>query len=224
MTMKPPVEPDLFGFWKRNVWLYGLRVPFSLIFLCWITFSQALSPTFSFEKYFYLSAASFFGLVIGAHYIDIATSKKKFSPYFAIPSKPMLIAGVLSVLLGVLIGIYIAFKWDLPYFLIFVAVEGFAAIAYPRERPKIAHSYPAFGITWGFLPVLASYYVQAGNISVLSLAVSLFTGMMVVAMHHLAIMTRESQDWKNAVTLFNLYKYGVYILGLLSLLSLLLKM
>jgi hypothetical protein len=221
--MKPPVEPDLFGLWKRNVWLYGLRIPFSLIFLCWITFSQALSPAFSLEKYIYLSAASLFGLIIGAHYIDIATSREKFAPYFTIPSRSMLISGALSVSLGILIGIYIAFKWNLPYFLIFVAVEGFAAIAYPRERPKIAHSYPAFGITWGSLPMLASYYVQAGNISILSLAVSVFAGLMVVMMHHLAIMTRESQDWKNAVVLFNLYKYGVYALGVLSFISLLLR-
>jgi hypothetical protein len=42
-------------------------------------------------------------------------------------------------------------------------------------------------------------------------------------MHHLAIMTRESQDWKNAVVLFNLYKYGVYALGVLSFISLLLR-
>jgi len=221
--MKPPVEPDLFGFWKRNVWLYGLRIPFSLMFLCWITFSQALSPIFSIEKYIYLLIASLFGLIIGAHYIDIVTSKKKFAPYFRIPSKPMLITGVSSVLLGTAIGIYIALRWDLPYFLIFVIVEGFAAIAYPRERPRIAHSYPVFGITWGALPMLAAYYIQAGNISILSLGVSISVGLMVVMMHHMAIMTRESQDWKNAIILFDLYRYGVYILGLFSLISLLLR-
>ncbi|MEM3803595.1 MAG: hypothetical protein QXX17_04210, partial [Conexivisphaerales archaeon] len=75
--MKPPAEPDLSGFWSRNVWLYGLRVPFSLMFLSWITFSQALSPYFSLERYILLLAASFFGLVVGAHYIDIATSRVK---------------------------------------------------------------------------------------------------------------------------------------------------
>ncbi|MEM0117411.1 MAG: hypothetical protein QXV32_03095 [Conexivisphaerales archaeon] len=221
--MKPPAEPDLSGFWSRNVWLYGLRVPFSLMFLSWITFSQALSPYFSLERYILLLAASFFGLVVGAHYIDIATSRVKFAPYFRIPYRGLLFVGVSSVLVGVLLGIYIAVNWDLPYLLAFVAVEGFAAIAYPREKPKVAHSYPSFGITWGSLPVLASYYVQADSVSVLALGVAVFAGIMVVVMHHLSIMTRESPDWKNCLLLFNLYKYSIYTLGLFSLVALLFR-
>jgi len=46
----------------------------------------------------------------------------------------------------------------------------------------------------------------------------------VVMMHHLAIMTRESSDWKNALYLLALYRYSVYAVGLISLLSSLLTL
>lgn len=221
--MIPPAEPDLSGFWKKNVWLYGLRLPFSFIFLSWITFAQAISPVFSIQRYLLLLLASFFGLILGSHYIDIASSREKFSPYFNIPSKRMMITGILGVFAGVLIGIYMSLAWKLPLLLIFVVVEGFAAIAYPRERPKFAHSYPSFGMSWGFIPALSSFYAQSGMITILSIGISSFIAVMVVIMHHLAIMTRDSNDWKNALFLFNLYKYGVYLLGVFSLMSVLFR-
>ncbi len=217
--LDPPVEPDLQRPWSKNVWLYGLRVPFSLVFLGWITLGQAISPRFSFVIYAYILLAAFLGLVVGAHYIDIATSVNKFAPYFSIPKRGMLGVGIASVLAGILVGVYLALRWSIPFFLLFVAVEGVEAIAYPREIAKFAHSYTAFGLTWGALPVLASYYAQAGTIRLIGLAVSAFVGISVVMMHHLAIMTRESPDWKNAVYLLNLYRYSVYAVGAISLLS-----
>lgn len=69
----PPVEPDLVAPWRQNVWLFGLRTPFSLVFIGWITFAEVLSPKFSMEIYLYSILAAFLGLVVGAHYIDIGT-------------------------------------------------------------------------------------------------------------------------------------------------------
>lgn len=222
--MEPPTEPDLIGPWKKNVWLYGLRIPFSLVFVGWVTLAQSLSPSFNLELYLLLLLASTLGLIVGAHYIDIATSVEKFSPYFSIPVKKMLSIGVVSVLLGAATGIYIAFEWNLPLLYIFIAAEGFAAIAYPREKPKIAHSYTAFGLFWGSLPFIAAYYVQARTFSILAVGFCIFVGVSVVMMHHLAIMTRESSDWKNALYLLALYRYSVYAVGLISLLSSLLTL
>jgi hypothetical protein len=96
-------------------------------------------------------------------------------------------------------------------------IEGVAAITYPREVPKFAHSYGVFGLTWGTIPFLASYYAQAGRLSVVALAASAFVGVSVIMMHHLAIMTRESSDWKNALYLLDLYRYSVYLIAIISL-------
>lgn len=211
----PPVEPDLIAPWKRSVWLYGLRPPFSLVFLGWITLAQALTPKFSLEIYLYTILASLFGLIIGAHYVDIATSKEKFSPFFQINTRVMLALGATAIIIGSVIGIYMAVRWNL-IFLIFVAAESFAAFSYPRERPKIAHSYASFGLSWGTLPFLATYFIQSGAINLLAVGISIFVGFSVVLMHHLAIMSRESTAWRDALYLLRLYRYSVYSIAILS--------
>jgi hypothetical protein len=210
----PPVEPDMVRPWMRNPWLYGLRIPFSFIFLGWVTLAQAIAPSFNVEIYIFTLLSSFFGLVVGAHYIDIGSSKAKFSAYLRIPA-PMLAVGVVAVLIGVLLGLYMTLRWNM-FFIAFVLVEGFAAVAYPRERPKIMHSYASFGLTWGTIPFLGAYFIQAGTISLLVLGLSAFVGLSVVTMHHLAIMSRESPAWKDALYLLSLYKYSVYAMALLA--------
>jgi hypothetical protein len=130
----------------------------------------------------------------------------------------MLAVGVVAVLLGLLLGIYVSLRWNTA-FLLFVAVESFAAVAYPREKPKVLHSYASFGLTWGTIPFLGAYFIQAGTISLLVLGLSAFVGISVVMMHHLAIMSRESPAWKDALYLLRLYKYSVYAMAILALLG-----
>lgn len=62
----PPVEPDMTGPWKKNTWLYGLRTPFSLVFIGWVTLAQAISPSFNLQIYLFTLLASFLGLIVGA--------------------------------------------------------------------------------------------------------------------------------------------------------------
>jgi hypothetical protein len=211
----PPVEPDLVSPWTKNVWLYGLRTPFSLVFVGWLTLAEAMSPKFSLEIYLYSMVAVFLGLVVGAHYIDIGTSREKFSPFFPDISAGMLWVGILAVVAGCVVGVYMALRWG-PFFILFVAVEGFAAIAYPREKPKMVHSYPGFGLTWGTVPFAAGYFIQSGTLSLLAIAVAIFVGVSVVMMHHLAIMSRESPGWKDALYLLGLYRYAVYLVALVA--------
>ena len=212
MLDTPPVEPDLVGPWKVNTWLFGLRIPFSLIFIGWITLAQAIAPSFNLQIYLYTLLASFLGLVVGAHYIDIGSSKEKFSPYLKIP-RYMLAVGVVAVALAVVVGAYMAARWNL-LFLVFVLVEGFAALAYPRESPKVMHSYFGFGLTWGTIPFLGAYFIQASTINLLAIGLSVFIGLSVVMMHHLAIMSRESPAWRDALYLLSIYKYAVYAVAL----------
>jgi hypothetical protein len=211
----PPVEPDMVSPWKRNVWLYGLRVPFSLVFIGWMTFAEVLSPSFSLEIYLFSVLAVFLGLVVGAHYIDIGTSREKFSPFFPDIPMGMVWIGMLAVIAGGVVGVYMALRWGL-LFILFVAVEGFAAYAYPSEKPRMVHSYLGFGLTWGTIPFVAAYFIQSGAVSLLALAISVFVGISVVMMHHLAIMSRESPGWKDALYLLKLYRNSVYAISLIA--------
>lgn len=201
--------------WRRNTWLYGLRTPFSFVFLGWLTLAESISPKFSVEIYLLTLLAAFLGLVVGAHYIDIGSSKEKFSPHIRIPGG-MLAVGIVSVVLGLAAGVYIALRWDIA-FLAFVLVEGFAAIAYPRENPKVVHSYAGFGLTWGTVPFLGAYFIQSSTISLLALGLSVFVGLSVVMMHHLAVMSRDSPAWKDALYLLRIYNVSVYAVAIAAL-------
>jgi hypothetical protein len=222
-TVLPLVEPDLVGVWRKNVWLFGLRMPFSLVLFSWVTMASALAPEFHLDRYLLTMLGGFFGLVVGAHYIDITASKDKYLPYFPEMNRGAVRAvGVLAVLAGVGVGVAMSLLYSL-WFMIFVIAGGFFALFYPIERPKWLHTYAGFGLAWGFMPVLASYYIQALRIDLVGLALAAFLGITVVEMHHMAVLTNEKeydQDvTKNARYLLKLHRAAAYTIGLVLLIS-----
>src|SRR6266700_1422441 len=124
----PLVEPDLAGIWRKNVWWFGFRWPFSLVLFSWVTVASALAPQFHLDRYLLTMLAGFFGLVVGAHYIDIAGSSDKYLPYFPKMNRPAIRAvGVLAVLAGMAIGVYMSLLYSI-WFLVFVVLGGFFAL------------------------------------------------------------------------------------------------
>src|SRR5206468_606792 len=140
----PLVEPDLVGVWRKNVWWFGFRWPFSMVL---------------------------------------------FSLWF----------------LG------------------FVVLGGFFALFYPVERPRWLHSYPGFGVAWGFMPALASYYIQGLRIDLVGVGLAVFLGITVVEMHHMAVLTNEREyapeTSGNARLLLKLHRGAAYAIGLILLLA-----
>src|SRR2546430_13500305 len=163
-SVLPLVEPDLVGIWKRDGWWFGIRWPFSLVLFSWVTVASTLAPEFHLDRYLFTMLAGFLGLVIGAHYIDIAGSSDKYLPYFPRMNRSAIRAvGVLAVLAGVAVGVYMSLIYSI-WFLVFVVVGGFFALFYPIEKPKWVNSYAGFGMDSGVMPGLASYYIQAVRI------------------------------------------------------------
>ncbi|HET7405218.1 MAG TPA: hypothetical protein VFJ63_03790 [Candidatus Bathyarchaeia archaeon] len=219
----PLVEPDLVGIWRKNVWWFGLRWPFSLVLFSWVTVASTLAPEFHLDRYLLSMTAGFFGLVIGAHYIDITASKDKYLPYFPKMNRAAIrLVGIIAVLAGVATGVYMALIYSL-WFLVFVVLGGFSALFYPIEKPKWLHSYPGFGLAWGFLPVLASYYIQVLRIDLLGLGLAVFLGITSVSMHHMAVLSNEKEHseevTRNARLLLKLHRAAAYAVGLLLLAS-----
>ncbi len=219
----PPVEPDLVGIWRKNVWVFGLRIPFSLVLVSWITMASALAPEFHLDRYLLILAAGFFGLIVGAHYIDISANGGKYLPYFpGMNRKAIMVVGVLTIVIGAAIGVYISLLYSI-WFLPFVIVEAFFAVFYPLDRPRWVHNYPGFAIAWGFIPALASYYLQALRIDLTALAIAVFLAITVTQMHHLAVLTNEKEysreTTKNARFLLKLHSGAAYAIGLILLLA-----
>lgn len=217
-TVLPLVEPDLVGVWKKNVWLFGLRIPFSMVLFSWVTMASALAPEFHLDRYLLTLLGGFFGLVIGAHYIDITASKDKYLPYFPTMNRRAIRAiGVVAILLGIAIGVYMSLLYSL-WFLVFVVAGGFFALFYPIEKPRWLHTYAGFGVAWGFMPVLASYCIQGLRIDLVGLGLAAFLGITVVEMHHMAVLTNEKEYdkdvTKNARFLLKLHRSAAYAIGL----------
>ncbi len=214
----PLVEPDLTGIWRKNVWFFGLRMPFSMVIFSYVTAAAALAPEFHPDRYFLTMLGGLLGLVIGAHYIDITASKDKYLPYFPGMNRSAIkIVGVMAVLAGVGVGVYLSILYSL-WFLFFVVAGGFFALFYPVEKPRWLHTYTGFGLAWGFLPVLASYYIQALRIDLVGLGLGLFLGLTSVQMHHMAVLTNEREYGpemtKNARYLLKLHRAAAYSIGL----------
>src|SRR5207245_8868668 len=126
----PLVEPDLVGIWKKNVWWFGLRWPFSMVLFSWVTVASTLAPEFHLDRYLFTMLAGFFGLVIGAHYIDIAGSSDKYLPYFPRMNRAAIRAvGVLAVLDGVGVGVVMVMVCMIR-FLVLVELAVFFHVCY----------------------------------------------------------------------------------------------
>src|SRR3989442_10083329 len=130
-TVLPLVEPDLVGIWRKNVWWFGFRWPFSMVLFSWVTVASTLAPEFHLDRYLLTMLAGFFGLVIGAHYIDIVGSSDKYLPYFPKMNRPAIRAvGVLAVLAGIANFAYISLLYSL-WVLIFFVLGRFFPPFYP---------------------------------------------------------------------------------------------
>src|SRR3989442_16003537 len=105
------------------------------------------------------------------------------------------------------------------WFLVFVIMEGFFALFYPIEKPKWLHTYPGFGIAWGFMPVLANYYIQGTRIDLLGLGLAVFLRITLVEIHHMAVLTNETEYsaelTKNARLLLKIHRTAAYSIGLI---------
>jgi len=199
-----PIEPDLVGIWRKNVWWFGLRIPFSLELVSWATMTAALAPEFHLDRYLLILLAGFFGLIMGAHYIDITSSKEKYLPYFPnMNRKAIRTVGILTVLLGLAVGVYMSLQYS-PWFLVFVILGGFFALAYPVEKPKWLHSYPGF-------------------VDLVGIALAVFLAILVTEMHHLAVLTNEKEYGRETVQsarfLLKLHRGAAYAVGLVLLLA-----
>jgi len=218
-----PVEPDLVGIWKKNVWFFGLRIPFSLEIVSWTTTVAALAPEFHLDRYLLTLLAGFFGLIVGAHYIDITSSQEKYLPYFSnMNRKAIKTVGILAVLMGLAVGIYMSLQYSL-WFLVFVLLSGFFALLYPIEKPRWLHTYPGFAIGWGFLPALASYYIQGLRVDLVGIGLAVFIAITVTEMHHMAVLSNEKEygkeTTKNARFLLKLHRGAAYAIGLILLIA-----
>jgi hypothetical protein len=116
-------------------------------------------------------------LGVSAHVADTLGSKKS-KPWGTYFTKPQLLAMMAATLAAAYaIGIYYIVSF-VPLLAVIAALEGFFLFAYNFEAfGGRFHSNFWFAVSWGALPALAGYVMQANSISILALAVSGLTGL-----------------------------------------------
>lgn len=168
----------------RPVWYAGrdsplgelwtmLHPPYTLMVLSFVVMGAAISPRFSVTVLLATLAAYFLGLGVGAHFLDQITGMG--SRYVRHWSDRTLWATGLAGLGGaVAIGVVGAWLVIGPGLLVLVAVQTACAIGYPLAPlfKGALHRDSVFAISWGSLPLLTSFYAQAGLVTAPALLLS----------------------------------------------------
>lgn len=138
---------------------------FTVVVLSFVVWGAVLAPTMDWEHLTLLLVAVYLGLE-GLHDIDLS------DPDVAVDINPRIqwSVGYLMVAAGTLIGIYLAFQTTLAFAAIAV-LELFLGLAYNEEWfGGYLHDLDQFGwfnfaLSWGFIPVVAGYYLMSGGLS-----------------------------------------------------------
>lgn len=137
--------------------------------------------------------ALIYGLALGvsAHVADSLGSKKT-KPWGSYFTRTQLLTLMVSTLAAAYaIGIYYIVLF-VPLLAVIAALEGFFLFAYNFEAfGGRFHNNFWFAVSWGALPALAGYVMQANSISILALAVAGLTGLVSYA------EIRMSRPYKN---------------------------
>ena len=172
-----------------------LHPPYTLMVLSFVTIGAAIAPRFSPVVYGATLLAYFAGLGVGAHFLDqIPGMGSHYVRHW--PSWALWVGGLTGVGIGVGIGILGAWRALGAPFLIFVAVQGLAALGYPLAPVfrGIFHRDTFFAISWGALPLLTSFYAQDGSLTLLAGVIAAGCGAAAALEIHLSRISRARRN------------------------------
>jgi hypothetical protein len=149
-----------------------LHLPFSSIVISFLVFGATMAKTIYADRLI-LSALGVFFALQGAHYLD---ETKGHHWGTKIPDKTLYLIGFTCLAIGALAGIYLALKVNL-WILAFIPPLVFFPIAYNLELWKEKfHNTLWFGVSWGGLVYLGSYFLQSVTIDLFSILMSIAIG------------------------------------------------
>jgi hypothetical protein len=157
------------GGWRDYVTL--LHPPYTLWHLSYVALGAGLASPFSWTRCAAAVAAFALAMGVGAHALDELRGRPLQT---RIPERTLWTLAILSIAGATAIGVYAcaAWTWWLAPFVVFGA---FVVAAYNLELFGGAmHNVFWFAFSWGALPVLSAYVVQAETIRVEALAAALY--------------------------------------------------
>lgn len=162
-----------FGPLKFRLAVGLLFLPYTFMCISFTILGSILSPVLYIDRLISISIIYFLSLGIAAHLAD-SIGSKKVKPWGKTISKKrawmiIIICLSISYVLG---SFYIIFHS--PLLLVVAVAEGFFLFAYNLELFKgLFHNNFWFSISWGMLPFLAGYVIQANSFSSSSILISI---------------------------------------------------
>lgn len=165
-----------FGPVKFRLFVGLLFLPYTGMVLSFTVIGAMLAPRIDWERVIALAVIYFFALGIGAHALD-ALGSKGVKPWGAVFSRAALIGlACASVIIAYAVGIYYMVRYA-PLLWPIAILEGFFLLAYNLEWfGGRFHTDFWFALSWGFLPALAGYVLQANDISAAALLIAAAMG------------------------------------------------
>lgn len=165
-----------FGPIKFRIFAGLLFLPYTGMCVSFTVIGSMLAPTIFWDRVGALALIYFLALGIAAHAIDSIGSKKTkpWGSYFS--RKQLWILALGTLIPAYAIGIYYMVLY-VPLLWVIAIAEGFFVFAYNLElfNGKF-HTDGWFAFSWGVLPAMAGFIMQANSVSLLAFAVATAMG------------------------------------------------
>ena len=176
------------GGWRDYVTL--LHPPYTLWHLSYVAVGAGLAMPFSWTRVGAALAAFALAMGVGAHALDELHGRPLRT---RIPDRTLWALAAGSIALAAAVGVYacVVWTWWLAPFVVFGA---FVVVAYNLELFDGAfHSTLWFALSWGALPALSAYVVQAETIRAEAVAAAAYAALLSYAQRVLSTPARAAR-------------------------------
>jgi hypothetical protein len=173
------------GGWRDYVTL--LHPPYTLWHLSYVAIGAALAPEWRPARLGAALAAFLLAMGIGAHALDELNGRPLRT---AIPDSVLWGLAATSIAGGIAIGVAVAVISSL-WLLAFVGFGGFIVVAYNLELfAGRFHTDAWFAISWGALPLLATYFAASERLRASAILAAAFAALLSLAQRRLSTPVR----------------------------------
>ena len=146
-----------------------------------------MAPTIYLDRSVAVLFAFFLGLGIGAHALDETMGNPLQT---RLSKKSLYVIGFSALFAAIAIGLYYVYALSV-LILPFVLIESFFALAYNLEMFQSKfHSDLVFALSWGSIPYLTGYFVNALSISLATIVMAVGIGLLTFVQRTLSTQAR----------------------------------
>jgi hypothetical protein len=183
------------GGWRD--WVTLLHPPYTVWHLSYVVIGAALAPELRVSRLLLALAAFFLAVGLGAHALDELNGHPLGT---RLSDRTLAAVAAASIGGAVAIGVYASLAWT-PWLAPFVAAGGFLVVAYSLELAGGRfHSDLWFAVTWGALPLLATYLAVAERLDWAPALAAVFAAATSLAQRQLSTQVRDVRRRIRAVS------------------------